>query len=344
MQIGMMLGAVYPSREEMSSASAFRHHLRFAELAAHTGYDGLNLNHHYLVGPEAQCFQPFPVAAVLLAKYPDMDIATTVFILPYHNPIDIAEQIATLDHISPGHLILGVGQGYRKNEADAFNLGRGERAGRMAECIAAMKLLWRDGPSSFQGRYFSFDRADIGVRPTRPEGPPIMIAADTVRTVERIPRIGGDHWVPSARQTHRFLEETVPAYKRALADNNKEFTGLPMTRDVCLADDVPTAERLITESYQRLLHMQSGWGQPGEKYDDPFEKLKENRIILGPPEKVAEELIDLHTRYGAEYVWIRCYTPGMDVEAALDMVQRIGEGVIPLVRRELGETTFFPRS
>ena len=89
------------------------------------------------------------------------------------------------------------------------------------------------------------------------------------------------------------------------------------------------------------MHMQSGWGQPGERYDVPFDQLKQDRVTLGSPEQVAEELIAIHREFGAEFMLFRIYTPGMDPQRALDMAEQVGTEVLPLVRRETGGKSLF---
>ena len=343
MEFALLLGPVYPPRTEMSSERAFELHMAFAERAHVSGWNGFGVNHHYLTGPEAQCFQPIPMCGMLLARYPTMYVATTIFVLPYHNPVEVAEQVATLDQMSPGKLILGLGKGYRDVEAQAAGIANADRPSRFVEAITAMKLLWAEGSSTLDGTHFRVTDGDIGVRPTNPNGPPLLLAADKVRTARMVPAIGGDHWLPSARHSHDFLRKAVPAYREALREAGREFHGMPIQRDVCVAGNERQASALIAKSYERMLHMQSGWNQPGENYNVPFEQLKENRVILGSPEQVAEELVALRTEYGAEFIFIRLYTPGMDPEAALEMTTVLGEEVFPLVHSELGHTSFFQR-
>src|SRR6516162_7833395 len=122
MEFGLVLGPFFPPREEMSSQDALALQLRFADRAAESGFDYVSMGHHYLSGPLAQFFQPIPVAAAILSKHPELSVATTIFVLPYHNPVEMAELVATLDAFSPGRFVLGVAQGYRRDEAEAAGI------------------------------------------------------------------------------------------------------------------------------------------------------------------------------------------------------------------------------
>lgn len=341
MEFGLVLGPFLPPREEMSSKEAFDLQMEFCARAAASGFDGVSMGHHYLSGPFAQFFQPIPLAGHILAKYPDLYVATTIFILPYHSPVEIAEQVATLDAMSPGRLILGVGQGYRPDEAEGAGIDQGSRRARMAESIEAMRALWRDGPSTFEGRHFSFHDADIGPRPADPHGPPILIGADTAATVSRIPKIGGDHWIASPRNSLSFMREVLPGYKRALEDVGRGFVGIPMMRTVYVTDDEREAQVVLEGAFKRMFQIQSRWGQPGERSTMTFAQVKEERILLGTPEQIAERLVGLNREFGVEFAFLHVYTPGMDPESALEMVTRLGEETLPLVRKEVGGSSLF---
>jgi alkanesulfonate monooxygenase SsuD/methylene tetrahydromethanopterin reductase-like flavin-dependent oxidoreductase (luciferase family) len=89
------------------------------------------------------------------------------------------------------------------------------------------------------------------------------------------------------------------------------------------------------------MHMQSGWGQPGERFDLPFEQLKEERVILGSPRQCADEIVSQHKEFGAEFMAFRVYTPGMEPSRGLNMVEQLGKDVLPLVRQEAGVKSLF---
>ena len=95
-------------------------------------------------------------------------------------------------------------------------------------------------------------------------GPPILMGADTVETVARVPEVA-DHWISSRRHTKAFLRESVPAYKAALERQGKQFGGLFIFRDLCIADSVREAEDRIRDGYERRYQRYQQWGQPGER-------------------------------------------------------------------------------
>jgi alkanesulfonate monooxygenase SsuD/methylene tetrahydromethanopterin reductase-like flavin-dependent oxidoreductase (luciferase family) len=344
MEFGLVLGPFFPPREEMSSPDAVALQLRFADRAAEAGFEYVSMGHHYLSGPLAQFFQPIPLAGAILTKHPELKVATTIFLLPSHNPVEVAEQVATLDALAPGRFVLGVGAGYRRAEAEAAGITNASRKSRLAESIEAMRLLWRGGPCSFEGEYYRFHDADIGISTSDPAGPPILIGADTVETIAAIPALGGDHWLANPRNSVTFVKDALPAYRQALAAEGRQFAGLPLLRNVYLTDDEAAGLRALGRALQRMAAIQATWGQPGERARPSLDEVRrEKQIILGNADQVAESLVELHREVGAECVFLTCYLPTMDPEASLDMVSALGEDVLPSVRREVGTASLLRR-
>ncbi|MGB9113588.1 MAG: LLM class flavin-dependent oxidoreductase [Acidimicrobiales bacterium] len=342
MEFGLVLGPFMPPRDEMSSTDALALEMRFAERAASSGFDYVSMGDHYLSGPRAQFFQPIPLAAAILATHPTLSVATTIFLLPHHNPVEVAEAVATLDALAPGRFVFGVGQGYRRDEAEAVGIENATRGDRLAESITAMRLLWRGGPSTFEGRYYRFHDADIGIGTADPHGPSILVGADKIEAIARIPSIGGDHWLPSPRNSVSFIKSTLPTYEEAVRGAGRTFTGIPIMRSVYASDDEDAAKAALVRAGQQMAAIQGEWGQPGEHRGPSFDDLRrEKQIILGSSEQIAESFVELHRDLSVGCVFIQNYAPGMDPEASLDMVSQIGEETLPLVRKEVGSDSLF---
>ena len=325
----------------MSSKEAFDYAMTACKVAQESGFDAIGISNKYLSGPAHQFLHPFAMAAHIIARCPGMYVGTNVFLLPYANPVDVAEQVATLDMMAPGKFLFGIGQGYRADESRAFGVPNSERARRMTESIKAMRLLWQEPAATFHGEFWQFENADIGIKPVNGKGPPLILAADKIRSVGLVPERGGDHWIPSARHSKNFLREAMPVYRDALARAGKPFRGLPLIRDICVAESKRAAEALVRQSITDYFHRQSSWGQPGEAQNVDFDEIKLDRLILGSSEEAAAELIALHEEFDAKFVTFRVYTPGMDTERALDVVRQIGSEVLPLVRKEVGTGSMF---
>ena len=266
-----------------------------------------------------------------------MYVGTAIFLLPFHHPIEVAERTACLDIASGGKLLFGVGQGYRDVEFASFGIDKKTKKQRTNEAIQAIRALWASDEASFSGEFYNFDKISIAPKPLQRPGPPVLLGADTLGSVARVPELG-DHWVVSPRHSKRFLRAAVPAYRAGLERCGKPFKGLPMIRELCVAQDTKTAEDRIKQAFEGMYHLYHQWGQPGERYDLGFDELKEERLIVGSPGEVVEQVLAYHEEFGAEFMWFRLYWPGMNLDWSLETIELFGREVIPEVKRRTPES------
>ncbi|HXG50004.1 MAG TPA: LLM class flavin-dependent oxidoreductase [candidate division Zixibacteria bacterium] len=329
MRFGIEFGS-YPA--DLPPAEACRQISERAEAAYKNNYDGLFVAQHYVTGPDSAILQSIPLLSYLAGRCPGMHVGTSIFILPLHHPVMVAEYTATLDNLSGGKFLFGVGQGYRDAEFRSFGIDKRERRQRLVEGLEVIRRLWSEDSVTFHGRHFRLDGVGIAPRPLQQPGPPVLLGADTPRTVARVPEVA-DHWIASRRHSKPFLREALPGYKAALERRGREFRGLYMFRDLCIADSSRQAEDRIRDGYERRYRRYQQWGQPGERYDLAFDELKRDRLILGSPAEVTEQVMAYHEEFGVEFMWFMVDWPGMDPGYTLETIQRFGEEVIPTVKR-----------
>jgi alkanesulfonate monooxygenase SsuD/methylene tetrahydromethanopterin reductase-like flavin-dependent oxidoreductase (luciferase family) len=303
-----------------------------AEAAYKNNFEALFVAHHYLTGPDAAILQSIPLLAYLAGRVPGMYLGTSIFVLPLHHPVMVAEYVATLDNLSGGKVLFGVGQGYRDSEFKSFGIDKRERRGRLLEGLEVIRRLWSGDKVTFHGKYFHLDGVSSAPAPLQQPHPPILMGADLVKTVARVPEVA-DHWIASRRHTKPFLREALPEYKAALERQGKPFRGLLIFRDLCIADSTREAEDRIREGYERRYLRYQQWGQPGERYDLSFDELRRDRLILGSPAEVAEQVMEYHREFSAEFMWFMVDWPGMDPKFTLESIERFGAEVIPQIKR-----------
>lgn len=336
MRFGVYAGPSFPGNRALPAEQALRYAVRISTKARDSGLDGVFVGHHYLVGPDIQIFQPLIMLAHIAAHCPSMYLGTCIFLLSLHNPVEVAEEAAAVDVMTGGRLLFGVGQGYLDAEFSSFGIEKASRARRLEEAVRGLRTLWREDRASLDGEFFRFANVQLSVKPLRPNGPPILVAADTVKSAARVPARGGDFWLVSPRHSRVFLRQAVPAYKASLERAGRPFKGLPMARDLWIAGTKREAESMIRESFEGYYRQYTRWGQPGERYDLSFDELKGGRVILGNPEEVAEQILEYHKEFGAEFMWFRVYWPGMPLEQTLDVIERLARDVLPVVKSATG--------
>ncbi|MBI4233205.1 MAG: LLM class flavin-dependent oxidoreductase, partial [Chloroflexi bacterium] len=175
MKFGLLLIPQQPMTD--SSVKRFREYVQQTILARDLGFDILAVGHHYL-SPPYQSLQNVPLLARLAAEAGPMQLCTGVILLPLLNPVQVAEEIASLDIMCEGRLIFGVGLGYRDIEYEAFNVPPRERVGRMLESLELIKRLWTEENVTYEGRYFRLRNGTSTIRPVQKPYPPIWIAAN----------------------------------------------------------------------------------------------------------------------------------------------------------------------
>jgi probable F420-dependent oxidoreductase len=157
-----------------------------------------------------------------------LNVATGILILPQRNPVVLAKEVATLDSLSGGRAILGVGVGWLKEEMDAIGGPPFEdRAAVTEEHIAALRELWREAEPTFRGRWSSFERAQLYPKPARPGGVPIVIGGHSRAAARRAGRIG-DGFYPTAA-TVEELDELFTVARTAAVDAGRDPGDLELT-------------------------------------------------------------------------------------------------------------------
>jgi alkanesulfonate monooxygenase SsuD/methylene tetrahydromethanopterin reductase-like flavin-dependent oxidoreductase (luciferase family) len=329
MRFGIEFGS-YPA--DLLAAEIGKQFSERAQIAYQSGFEGLFVAQHYVTGPDAAILQSLPLLDYLGGQVPGMYLGTSIFLLPLHHPVMVAEYVATIDNLSGGKFLFGVGLGYRDIEFESFGIDKRQRRKRLVEGLEVIRRLWSQDGVRFQGECFQLDGVTIAPKPLQRPGPPILMGADTVKTVVGVPELA-DHWIASRRHSKAFLREAVPAYKAALERQGKPFKGLFIFRDLCIADSLAQAEERIRDGYERRYRRYQQWGQPGERYDLAFDELKQDRLILGSPAEVTEQVMSYHEEFGAEFMWFMVDWPGMDPGFTLETIRRFGEEVIPHIQR-----------
>ena len=314
---------------------------RFEELlqqfavARDYGFDCVMKGQHFL-SPPLQSMQPIPLLARLAAEAGDMYLGTGILLLPLFHPVDIAEQIATLDTICNGRFIFGVGLGYEDEEFQAFGIDKRDRVGRFEESLEIIKRLWTQDAVTFEGKHFSLSGAVTTKKPVQKPHPPIWIAANNHPAVRRAARMG-DVWYANPHAVFATLEEQMRIYKETLAEAQAPAPEyIAINKDVYVAE---TTEAAFTECQPYLgkryeVYVDQGQDQalpPGDRFDKPFRELARDRFIIGDPDECVREL-KRHEALGFNYIVLQCQWAGMEHAQVMKCLHLLGKEVLPRVR------------
>ena len=135
-------------------------------VAGSFGFSAIYMPQHFIGYPTVWP-QPMQILSRLAPEAKGLRLLTGIIMLPYHNPVDIAEQTVTMDQISNGRFTLGLGLGYREKELEAFGTNRRDRASRFEESLELMKLLWTGDEVTFEGKHWTVHEGRLSLLPVQ---------------------------------------------------------------------------------------------------------------------------------------------------------------------------------
>lgn len=336
MHVGVGLSAAWdPAR---SPAEQFAERLALVRAARDLGFDSVWLGEHYLSYPEPW-FQNLIALARFAAEAGDMGLGAIVLV-PLHNPIELAEQVATLDALSGGRAMLTIAQGWRAEEFAAFGLDPRDRAGRLTEGLELLTQLWTKDEVTFEGRHFRV----IGVRPRnrpvqRPH-PPLWLGASSPAAVRRAARLGYP-WFTSAHTPYADLVALGEAYRAALSERGQAIPARAVLwRHLHVAADRETALREATPFLASYYKQFAQWGLfrdvvrsgPAEITVDDL--LADGRVIVGSPDDALQALARYRQAIGLPNVVFRVGWTGMPPAVVERSLRLLAERVVPALRAQ----------
>ncbi|HXY94421.1 MAG TPA: LLM class F420-dependent oxidoreductase [Acidimicrobiia bacterium] len=198
---------------------------------------------------------PLETLAFVAAVSRSVNLGTAVVIAPLHSPAVLAKRVSTIDNLSGGRVLLGLGIGWQREEYGAVGVPFRDRGTRLEECIGAMRALWTEAPATFHGEHFAFDRVYSSPRPAR--GPvPIVLGGNSAPAVERVGRIG-DGWFPFTIGPDEFAASVRRLREVAAATGRDpdaiEITAWPGSHDASSELDVDYVRRFVAAGARRVL-------------------------------------------------------------------------------------------
>ena len=205
----------YAKREQILEISVLAEELR---------YDSLWVSDHIIIPGSHEGFgdtflDPLVTLTYIAANTDRIELGTSVLILPYRNPLVLAKMVSTLDTLSQGRVILGIGAGWLEDEFEALGVNFKERGKVTDEYIEIMKELWTSENPEYSGDYIEFSNIKFLPKPYRKPYPPIWVGGESTGAMKRAVKYG-DGWHPvgltpgAFREKAEYLNSLLPAEKR----------------------------------------------------------------------------------------------------------------------------------
>ena len=297
------------------------------------GFDQIWFTEHHFV-EDGYLPSWVPVAGAVAARTERIRISQDICILPFHNPINLAEDLAVLDNLSNGRVELGVGMGYAPHEFRGFGFPVSRRLSLMEEGLAVLRRCFRGERFSFQGKRYAF--SDVHIKPdyVQAGGPPLWVAAMARNGALRAARFDC-HLLPQGPRA-----EVLEPWREALSAAGRDPAGyrVGIIRGVLVTDDperdwprIREAERTRMRVYKRFF---AESGQPGPQDTSRGAWIPQTWIV-GDVETCVEQLSAFIIEHGLTDFVSWAVPPGLRPHEMHASLERLGREVIPRVRARL---------
>jgi alkanesulfonate monooxygenase SsuD/methylene tetrahydromethanopterin reductase-like flavin-dependent oxidoreductase (luciferase family) len=333
---GLVTCQRYPG-DSRSDADLYREALELAEETDRLGFDAYWLSEHHFVD-DAYMPSLLTFAAAVAARTERIEVATGVVLAPLHDPLRLAEDAATVDLVSGGRLLLGVGLGWRQEEFEALGIEQRRLGRRLEEIVEALRQSWSDGLVTAGVP----QPVAVTPKPARPDGPPIWIGGSAEPAVRRAGRIA-DGYLASRIALDDFAERCGwlrEELERSERDPSAFGIGVSI---VCFPwPDPEEGWRLVRDHAHYLLwkyadmagaRARTGPPPPAPPLSADDEQRLRAAAIVATPEQVAERIRGYAEAAGDNFQFVaRAYFPGLDPQVQREVVRLLAEDVAPLLR------------
>ena len=325
MRFGLLCSARSSSDTEPGvPGRGLRDWLEFNVEAERLGFYSTFLVEHHFTGFD-QVSATLTLLTALAMRTTTLRLGPGVLALPWHNPVLLAEQVATVDLISGGRLDLGIGKGYRNSEFTGFGIPPEQAQHRFDEAIAVMRRSWAS-PERFShtGTYWQFDDIVVEPKPAQTPHPPLWMAAGSDESVHRA-AAAGYNVILDQYASPSQIGDRIAIYRDHVTAHPFDPTNVAVARNVYIADsdtDTMTARNGLAAGTQRILDVARDPSNPHTgshvlAYQDPG--AADAHALYGTPNQIAEGLAELADA-GVAYALMILRTDPMQLKRFSDEV------------------------
>jgi alkanesulfonate monooxygenase SsuD/methylene tetrahydromethanopterin reductase-like flavin-dependent oxidoreductase (luciferase family) len=338
----------FPSIAGRPDADAFTQAFELVDGAERWGLDALWLAELHFDPARAVLSAPLCVASAIAARTERMKIGIAVQVLPLCHPLRLAEEAATVDQLSRGRLIFGVGRSGVAKTYENYGIPYAESRDRFAEVLDILQRAWTEDTISHHGRFYRFDNVTVTPKPFQRPTPPIRVAATSPDTFVSIGRQGLPIFIAVRYETAEEIAPQVAAYRAAYKAAGHQGEGEVFLR-------VPgyiaaTAEQARAEAEDSLLHfyrqqaalLADSAKRPGVDRAEhraetarrlaaiTYEQALQGTILVGAPDAVATRLHELEAQLGLNGVLLELNCGGKIPHAqSLNALRLLCQEVMP---------------
>ena len=301
------------------------HLVAFTRAARDLGLDSVFSMHHYL--SSLATVQPLPLLARLIPESGEMMLGNGIYLF-YEHPVILAENFASLDQLSGGRVIAGLGAGYRPNEFEAMAMERDNRVSRTFEGVELVKELWSGEEVNHRGRYFTVEGERCSILPAQ-EHLPIWLGANGEKGVRRVAR-SADAWIAPPNVKAKWVKGHLGFFLDELEQMGVSAEGreMPLIRELYIGDDDESAAAEVSDCLRDEYADYSVYGDEVEYWRTMFGELLEKAFLIGSADTVAAKIEDFADA-GFNHFIFRFSWKGLPFEQSLRTIERLATEVVP---------------
>ena len=360
MHVGLVMECDYRYGE--TEQSAFDEAFAMAEAAERGGLDGVWLAERHFAAPRSPLdtggagipsvvSAPLIISSAILARYERLRVGVAVNVLPLAHPVRVAEEVATIDHISRGRVEFGVGRSGFARAYEGYGISYAESRERFQESLEVILAAWTNERFSYEGKHYQFNDVCVIPKPFQKPHPPLRIAATTKETFPQVGRAGIPVFVGLRGMDRPTLAESLDNYRAAWKNAGHEaepsvFLRLPVYIGETDEQAFDDAEESTMRAYRRLAQsFLSSATVAGATPDEErvergqqlsaitYEDLLRDRLAYGNPETVTRLLRDIIDEQGLDGVVAEVNVGGgISRDKVLASVNRFATEVSPNLR------------
>jgi alkanesulfonate monooxygenase SsuD/methylene tetrahydromethanopterin reductase-like flavin-dependent oxidoreductase (luciferase family) len=341
----------FARRAGQTDKEAFAESFAQVDAAERWGLDVVWLAELHFVPERSVASAPLVIASTIAARTRRLKVGIAVQVLPLCHPLRLAEEVATLDHVSGGRLIFGVGRSGFPRTYEAYGVSYAESRERFGEVLEILKRAWGNERFSFEGTFYKFRDITLVPRPLQTPHPPLRIAATSADTYPTIGAMGMPIFVAVRLGTIEELGPNIAAYRQAYAaaghpGQGEVYLRVPVYVGEMEASARADPEQSIMQFYRMLgAQLEDSATRAGARATEQraergqalqtirYEDVLREKVIVGTPDTVTRRLQDLTRTLGLNGILAELNCGGLlPNEKVMRSLQLMCEEVAPRFR------------
>ena len=309
--------------------------------AERLGFDTVWLAEHHFSPERAVLASPMIVASAICAKTERIRIGLAVQVLPLTNPLRVAEEAATVDHISKGRFEFGIGRSGLTRYYQGYNVQYEESRPRFLEALAIITKAWNQEQFSYAGQFNSYENVTVVPKPLQQPHPPITVAVAGEDTFPLIGSMGHSIFVsmntPKEQLINRLAAYTKSRKEAGIEDPGGISIRVPVyvaeTRDKAHSEPEESARHALAYAAQELSQTAASAEAATRMHrmaNTPYSEILANRVLFGTPDEVVERLQTLQEELGINGIVMECnYGGRIPYAKVINSLRLLSEQVMP---------------